>query len=533
MLNIKSIKLLTKAELSLWFYSFIFLCLGFSPVILDFIWGNHDWLPILNGNALHSGLIEGRITQYIFLCLFLDGKILPIINTTLGFLVYTLSIVILNTRFFEFKTSQLKSTIIIISIATLSYINEIIYFQFIVFSQLFWPLIISLSLIFSKKATCSHFAIFTLISTILLYLGIAGYPASANLFATGTILYLLHSYDNNNSFTKTLKKLIPFAISFIIAFICLYFSYQYLKSQNLMKDMYNNNISNPIQILLKLPNILLLSIKSLLQPQPFFSITYKIISFFVILIYSITYLTKSQNKINFIVRLFFIILTFLAIKFSAILTEELETSYFPKYDPIAFMVRTDFFAIPCFLMFSFFFIMQASYKILQNITIISSFLLFFINLNQNLDYSKTQILGFTSETNLLNRITNRIESFPKYKLYNYYTVVQTGDIPLRSRYYQSKPFEKYGYYNKDVALVRHWLPHEFYNFYTPVPFVLASSAINSDDLTPDMISFLATKVETWPSPNSIYVNDKYAIVALSEEGRRMLKEQFNSLIRNH
>ena len=158
---------------------------------------------------------------------------------------------------------------------------------------------------------------------------------------------------------------------------------------------------------------------------------------------------------------------------------------------------------------------------------------FFINLNQNLDYSKTQILGFTSETNLLNRITNRIESFPKYKLYNYYTVVQTGDIPLRSRYYQSKPFEKYGYYNKDVALVRHWLPHEFYNFYTPVPFVLASSAINSDDLTPDMISFLATKVETWPSPNSIYVNDKYAIVALSEEGRRMLKEQFNSLIRNH
>ena len=72
MLNIKSIKLLTKAELSLWFYGFIFLCLGFSPVILDFIWGNHDWIPVLNGNALHSGLVEGRITQYIFLCLFLQ-----------------------------------------------------------------------------------------------------------------------------------------------------------------------------------------------------------------------------------------------------------------------------------------------------------------------------------------------------------------------------------------------------------------------------------------------------------------------------
>ena len=53
------------------------------------------------------------------------------------------------------------------------------------------------------------------------------------------------------------------------------------------------------------------------------------------------------------------------------------------------------------------------------------------------------------------------------------------------------------------------------------------------DINPKMISFLSTKAETWPSPNSIYVNNKYAIVVISDEGRDMLKEQFKSLKRGH
>ena len=533
MQNLKNTKLLTPIELKLWFTSFFVLLLGFLPLIFNFIWGNHDWNPILRDNSLQGGFIEGRITQYAFLQLFLEGKILPIINTTLGFLIYSLAIVILATRFFEFQTSNIKLFIIITSITTLSYINEIIYFQFIVFSQLFWPLIVILSLICSKKATQSNFNKYTTCSTLLLYLSIAGYPASANLFTTGAVLYLLYQYDYNNSCKQILKKVIPFAISLCIAFVFLYFSYAYLRANNLMKDMYNNSTSSISEILFKIPTILSLSIQSLLQPQPFFSLTYKIISFFIILLCITIYITKSNIPTNFFIRLLFVIATFLAIKFSALLTQELETSYFPKRDPIAFMVRTDFYSIPCLLLFSLFFILKSTHKLPQNITIFASLILIIININQNLDYSKTQIFGFKAETNLLNRVTNRIEGFPAFKPHNYYTVVQTGDVPLRSRYYQSKSFEKYGYYNKDVALVRHWLPHEFYNFFSPTKFALSNSSIHPMDINPKMISFLSTKAETWPSPNSIYVNNKYAIVVISDEGRDMLKEQFKSLKRGH
>ena len=118
MQNLKNTKLLTPIELKLWFTSFFVLLLGFLPLIFNFIWGNHDWNPILRDNSLQGGFIEGRITQYAFLQLFLEGKILPIINTTLGFLIYSLAIVILATRFFEFQTSNIKLFIIITSILT-------------------------------------------------------------------------------------------------------------------------------------------------------------------------------------------------------------------------------------------------------------------------------------------------------------------------------------------------------------------------------------------------------------------------------
>lgn len=66
--------------------AFGLLCLCFSPLLVNFIWGNHDWLPLIHGNPLLSGLIEGRFSQYILLNLLLDGKILPVLNILLGFI---------------------------------------------------------------------------------------------------------------------------------------------------------------------------------------------------------------------------------------------------------------------------------------------------------------------------------------------------------------------------------------------------------------------------------------------------------------
>ena len=79
--------------------AFSLLCLCFSPLLVNFIWGNHDWLPLIHGNPLLSGLIEGRFSQYILLNLLLGGKILPVLNILLGFIFYTAALFLLYRRF--------------------------------------------------------------------------------------------------------------------------------------------------------------------------------------------------------------------------------------------------------------------------------------------------------------------------------------------------------------------------------------------------------------------------------------------------
>ena len=305
MLNIKKIKPLTQQELKLWFCAFICLLLSFLPLITSFIWGNHDWQPILFGNKLWSGLIEGRFSQYLFLTILLDGNILPILNMLLSFLCYTLAIIILSTRFFNFKITT-KSFFIIPIVVTLPYINEITYFQFIVFSQLCWPLCITFSLLFAKNALKSNKITNTFLCILLLFLSIGGYPASANLFVTACVLFIFQDYTKNHNFKKALTQTIPFIISLITSFLATYIIYQHLQTNNIMLKLYNNDIISIKELFIKTPIIFIQSIQSLFQVQPFFSLNYKLITGAGAILFVCYTLKGSKNIINFFINLFFV-----------------------------------------------------------------------------------------------------------------------------------------------------------------------------------------------------------------------------------
>ncbi len=515
--------------LKLWFCAFFCLSLGFLPLIYNFMWGNHDWLPILYGNNLFGGLIEGRFSQYFFLTILLDGHILPILNILLGFLIYTLSIVILATRFFNFPITT-KSFLIISVIASLPYINEITYFHFIVFSQLCWPLCITFALLFAQKATNTNPIINTTFSFLLLFLSIGGYPCSANFFVTASVLYIFQDYSLHANFKKTLYKSIPFVISLIISFACLYIVYKYLQSHNIMINLYNNNIIGIKEIFIKIPTVFLQSIHSLFQPQPFFSLSYKLITGIGSITFIYYILNKSQNITNFFINLLFILAIFLSLKFSAILTNETEDGYFPQYDPIAYMVRADFFSAPCFILFYLHFFLKNTQKFIQNIFFIFSIILLFINIKANLYYSKVQLLGFSSEIKLLERINQSIKSSPTYNTKKYYTLTQVGELPLRSRYYQPSYLEKYGYYTINIPFVRYWIPNEFHNFYSISDFVQSGASINANNIPYSMEDFLLTKIQTWPSKNSLYIDNSNIIIALTHDGKTNLQTQFKSLL---
>lgn len=528
MLKTPQFQKLQKAELKLWFFAFMGLCLCFSPLLFNFIWGNHDWMPLISDNPLKGGLIEGRYSQYILLNLLLMGKILPILNILIGFLLYSLALLLLCTRFFKFSIHKL-SIPFLIAVATLPYITEITYFQFIVFSQLSWPLIITFSLLAAQKSLSSpHYIAYTLLSAILLSLALGGYPACINMYVTAGMLWLIKQTKNSSSLKKLLFTALPYATSIILAFISLYFIYNWLQNHHLMMKLYNNQAASPYDLLSKLIPSMGISIKSLLQPFPFLSLALKFIIFTIFVLLIITEMPsyKKYQKLTFGGMLCILLL---CLKFSSWLVNENPKDYLSINDPAKYMIRADFYAIPCLMLYALNTIATHKQKLLHNISYILASCLIFININNNITYCKTSLLGFKAETLLQERINNRIQEDKRYLRNNYYTIVQTGDLPLRHRYYLKNPLEKYGYYTLNAAYSRFWVPAEYYNFFEPTAFVKSGGPIHPNDINTPIIDFVKYEVKLWPALNAIYLDDKYAIIVLSPTGKNSLKKQFQQI----
>ena len=513
---------LQKAELKLWFYAFVAMCAVFSPLLFNFIWGNHDWQPLLVDSRVYSGLLEGRFSQYFLLCLTLMGKILPVLNILLGFVLYSLALVLLYSRFFEFP---LKNTALlpIIAAAILPYINEILYFQFIVFSQLSWPLVIALALLCCKKAAKEYALLYEMSTYVLLLFAVSGYPAASNLFVSAVALDIIIRSD---SFKNMSKRLVLSVLPFLGAFLTLYVLHQWLISQHIMMSLYNNQTPGVVELIAKIFPMIVLSVQNLMQPQPFFSSGLKSAICLVLLLFVFYKLITEKTLKS---RLFLILCfagLLLCLKFSAWLTFETPENYFSQYDPAAFMVRTDFYAIPCLVLVCVAGLMNADGKLYKNAAVLMSVVLIVLSLKADFYFAKVHLFGFQTEALLQERINNRIQENEGYNPESLYTVVQAGELPARARFYKKSPLEKYGYYTLQIPYTRHWIAFEYYNFYAPKNFVREGTSINPQEITPKMIDFLSYKIDVWPSENAVYVDDTYAIIALTKNGKKMLTEQF-------
>ena len=528
--------LIKKNEISLWLTAFITLCLSFLPLLCGFIWGNHDWLPVKNGTNLTSGLIEGRFTQFILPFFVLSGQILPVFSQLLGFACYAAALVLLLTRFFEIKADNISLALIIATIASLPFITEILYFHFIVLSQLSWPLIIVFALLAAKKAYPSrHPAAYTFLSLILLLTALGGYPASAGFFITSTCILIFIELKKAPSIKQLFYTFAPFAISFLGAFLILIIIYAKLKAAHLTNEMYNNHTPNILSLIAGILPTLKLSFLSMITPQPFFPLTFKLLTAFIILSFITLDISQCNSLSKRLIHIGLWIFLILMLKFPALISSDApdSDSYFSQNDPAAFMVRADFYALPPLLLFCLSTLLQSKSRLIKNFAFIAAALLCWQNININLSFAKTHLFGFTAENRLIERLSSRIQNTSSFSPYVYYTVVQAGELPLRQKYYTASPLEKYGLYTLKTPYIRHWLPHEYYNFYPPFSFVKSANAITPETITSDMTRFLTTQIKSWPSPDSLYVDDTYAVIALTPEGKEMLTGQFNRLQRGY
>lgn len=520
---------LSKAEISCCLWIFSALCLCFLSLIFQFNWGNHDWLLVLNDVPITTGLVEGRFSQYLPINIFLSGKILPVLNIALGFLFYTLALTLLCTRFFKFSVTTLADKLCLTTIATLPYIIEILYFHFITFSLLSWSMVIVFSLLTAQKALEKDITSNILLSALLLFITLGGYPPASCLYATAACLYMMQDLPPSASIKKLTKLTFPFAASMVLAFLPLPFIYQGLKHKGIMIELYNTETETFVSLLQKIPETLYLSIKSLCQPQPFFSLGFKIITAGIIGTFLCCFLIKCRKKHNLLIGILSTIALLLAIKLPAWLSRETAENYYATFDPAAFMVRADFYAIPCLLLFSIFYLRKYTKCWLNNLLFIATFVVLFLNMNANYTFAKTHFLGFKAENQLLTRITERFQTQENYQQHQIYNITQTGELSLRSKYYTQTPNEKYGYYTLAVPFTRYWLAAEHFNFYTSHPFAANQTGISPELITPQLIDFINDKTAVWPSEKAIYLNDKFGIIALTPAGKSLFTDQFNNL----
>lgn len=518
----------------LWIVPLIILCISFSPLLFNFIWGNHDWLPLIQDNHLTSGLIEGRFSQYLLLKLLLMGKILPILNIIIGFFFYSLSLYCLGKYYFKFQPTKLSTILYTSAAASLPYIIEILYFHFITLSLLSWTFIITLSLIATQKATEKSFIQWEICGLVLLYIALGGYPGCINMYVTAVCCRLIQlRIVKQLNYTQLSKHILAHAINLILALGLLKITFDYLQQNHLMMNMYNSQAASPIELIQKLPTIIQAGIIGFTETQPFLSFSLKGILSTIFIIFLISVFTQifkpHKNTGNILLILILILGLLVSLKFSAWLISNNADNAFAKLDPSTSMVRTDFYSYPILILFCLCFIQEQKKQILKNISFICAVFLLLTNINTNLNFSKIHLLGFNAENKLLERIINRLENHPQYLTNNLYTIIQAGEIPLRPQYYQKKPNEKYGYYTLNTPYSRHWIAFEYYNFYAPQNFVQEGTSIKPEEITPEMITFLSTQMTSWPHPYSVYVDDKYAIIALTPEGKELLRNQFKLL----
>ena len=152
--------------------SWLALCVAYSFLIFQFIWGNHDWGHIVNKVNLSSSFFEARYSIHLFQLLFFDGNILPVIMFVLTLLAITVMSVI-GLLYLGVSKIDTRYVLTIFLIGILPYNYIMIYYFYTSFSVYFWAVIGILALIYAEHSAKWYKVLGV---SVILFLILGSYP---------------------------------------------------------------------------------------------------------------------------------------------------------------------------------------------------------------------------------------------------------------------------------------------------------------------------------------------------------------------
>ncbi|MBQ2884617.1 MAG: glucosyltransferase domain-containing protein [Alphaproteobacteria bacterium] len=460
----------------------------------SFFIGNHDWDWVKGTEQILSfstGLFEARYSKFILNVILYGGQILPILNNMCAFIMLALGMVML-VNYWQIADNCSK---IIVSIVpcVMPFILGWMYFPInIIGNFMAIPLIIGGLMLIEKQNIKSY-----MYASLCFLVALGVYPSVAE---TILICYLLRQIIDGANIKEMVKKFIPIFTS-LVAFKVLI----YVLSATGIIYAYHYNIQTPSikDIILNLPNNLALIVKQFYLTLPFFPLGFKLCGLGII---GLATIKLAQNKNSLILW----VLAILSSGFTNILTYNVADT--------AFMPRINFYGLG-FLYTGAIAIILSQRGCYKNFGYLLSIMLLCISINNTIDAQKVWELGKTAELKLATRISSRIEENAKTLPL---TPVIAGEYSLRQKYYSDKFDINSPYILERSFVVRH-IPSGVYNFYAPNKLFFASSQIRN--LKPEIYSFLQTTSTPYPSLNSIYLDDEYAIVLLTQDGINAIQAQ--------
>ena len=474
---------------------FISLNIVFLPYTLNFFIGNHDWDWVKGTTqvlSLTTGLFEARFAKFILNVLLFSGHIFPILNNIVSFFLLSFGIVLL-TNYWNIKNTK-HQFLISLFIALQPFILGWLYFPINILGNFSIIPLVTGGLILSEQ----NKIFFNLLAILFFELALGVYPSGVEtILIVFSFKHIINQAENKTilrSFTIVLLSIVLFKVLLLV-----------LTHYNLIvSDYYNLKTSTLSYIISNIGQYAKIFFEQFYVTTPFVSISLKITSLIIVILALISSFNTKKNAVLWAICLASTML-------SVVLT--------PNIEDVAFQPRINFYGLGFLYLGSCAVLLVNSKTMLKNIGYVLSILYIIISINNDLYAQKVWELGKTAETNLVLRMVKRIED-------NSTTLplipVLTDEISLRPRYYNENYDKNSPYLLERSFVVRH-IPSGMFNFYLPQNLFYTTSQIST--ISPKLYQYLISTTSIWPEKNSIYIDDKYAIIISTPKGLNAIKQQ--------
>ncbi|MBQ8750646.1 MAG: hypothetical protein IJZ30_03300 [Alphaproteobacteria bacterium] len=488
-------KQLLKNNMYLFFSVFITLNIIFLYYTTTFFIGNHDWDWVKGTTqvlSLSTGMFEARFGKFILNVLLFSGHIFPILNNFVSFILLSIGAVLLA-KYWNIN-KLLSAFIVSISFTATPFILGWLYFPINIlgnFSAI--PLVVGGLILIEKEKILPK-----IIALLFFILALGVYPSTMEMIFI--VFFVRQIILKETNIRKVLKSFSIIILSLAIFKLLLIVLAHY---HLIMSNYYNMELNSINDIIRKIPEFIKLFFSQLWTTIPFFPRMLKLTGG-IIVILALSSTIKNIRNIIF----WFIICG--ATILSSVLTSNINET--------ALMPRVNFYGLN-FLYAGSIAILLMQKTIWRNFGYLFGLIYLVLSINESIYAQKVWHLGKISETNLVMRMSSRIEE--KSKILPL-TPILTDEISLRPKYYYNKFDKTTPYILERSFIVRH-IPSGMFNFYAPNTLFYGSSQIR--ELTPDLYNYLRTVDTPWPNDKGLYIDNEYAVIMSTRKGIEAIKAQ--------